>query len=82
VSQYRYAIRLRGRLTPTLLAEFERLHLSTAVAPVETVLEGPVDDDAALHGILRRIEALGLELVEVRRVANERNEHDEHDDEA
>ncbi len=69
MSHYRYAIRLRGRLTPTLLAEFEELHLSTAIVPVETVLEGPIDDDAALHGLLRRIEALGLELVEVRRLA-------------
>jgi hypothetical protein len=74
VSHYRYEIRLRGRLTPTLLAEFEQLHMSTAVAPVETVLEGPVDDDAALHGILRRIEALGLELVEVRRLADDLEE--------
>ena len=49
--------------------QFEELHLSTAVVPVETVLEGPIDDDAALHGLLRRIEALGLELVEVRRLA-------------
>jgi uncharacterized protein YqgV (UPF0045/DUF77 family) len=67
VSQYRYEIRLKGRLTRPLAAEFEQQQLKTAVAPVETVVEGPLDD-AALHGLLRRIEALGLELVEVRRV--------------
>jgi hypothetical protein len=67
VSQYRYEIRLKGRLTRPLAAEFEQQQLTTAVAPVETVVEGPLDD-AALHGLLRRIEALGLELVEVRRV--------------
>jgi hypothetical protein len=31
------------------------------------VLSGPIEDQAALHGLLRRIESLGLELVEVRR---------------
>ncbi len=67
MSQYRYEIRLKGRLTRPLAAEFEQQHLKTAVAPVETVVEGPLDD-AALHGLLRRLEALGLELVEVRRV--------------
>jgi uncharacterized protein YqgV (UPF0045/DUF77 family) len=67
VSQYRYEIRLKGRLTRPLAAEFEQQQLKTAVAPVETLVEGPLDD-AALHGLLRRIEALGLELVEVRRV--------------
>jgi hypothetical protein len=67
VSQYRYEIRLKGRLTRPLAAEFEQQQLKTAVAPVETVVEGPLDD-AALHGLLRRIEALGLELIEVRRV--------------
>jgi hypothetical protein len=67
VSQYRYEIRLRGRLTRPLAAEFEQQQMKTAIAPVETVVEGPLDD-AALHGMLRRIEALGLELIEVRRV--------------
>jgi hypothetical protein len=67
VSKHRYEIRLKGRLTRPLAAEFEQQQLKTAVAPVETVVEGPLDD-AALHGLLRRIEALGLELVEVRRV--------------
>ena len=68
VSGYRCAIRLKGRLTPPLASEFERLHFSTALIPVETLVEGPVDDDAALYGLLRRLEALGLELVEVRRI--------------
>jgi hypothetical protein len=64
---HHYEIRVRGRLTPTVASEFEQLDLSTTVAPVETLLEGNVEDPAALHGLLRRIEALGLELVEVRR---------------
>ena len=34
----------------------------------DTVLSGVVPDQAALHGILSRIESMGLELVEVRRV--------------
>jgi hypothetical protein len=69
--RHRYEIRLRGRLTPTMASEFEQLELNTTTAPVDTVLEGTVDDGAALHGVLRRIEALGLELVEVRRLADE-----------
>ena len=66
--RHRYEIRLRGRLTPTMASEFEQLELNTSTAPVDTLLEGAVDDSAALHGLLRRIEALGLELVEVRRL--------------
>jgi uncharacterized protein YqgV (UPF0045/DUF77 family) len=50
-----------------LAAELEQQHLKASVAPVETVVEGALDE-AALHGLLRRIESLGLELVEVRRV--------------
>jgi hypothetical protein len=33
----------------------------------ETVLTGPLADQAALYGLLAQIEALGLELLEVRR---------------
>ena len=64
---FRYEIRVRGRLSRTLAAEFEQLELTATTEPVETVLHGPVEDQAALHGLLRRIEAFGLELVEVRR---------------
>jgi hypothetical protein len=62
-----YEFRFRGRLSPALMAEFEELQLRASPERVETVLHGPVEDQAALHGLLRRIEALGLDLVEVRR---------------
>jgi hypothetical protein len=61
-----YEIRVRGRVTPALLARFEGLRAT--VEPVETVLQGPVEDQAALHGVIHLVNALGLELVEVRRL--------------
>ena len=64
---FRYEIRVRGRMSRTLISEFEQLELEAAIEPIETILHGPVEDQAALHGLLRRVEALGLELVEVRR---------------
>jgi hypothetical protein len=62
-----YEIRVRGRVTPAVLARFEGME--SDVEPVETVLHGPVLDQAALHGMIALIRALGLELVEVRKVA-------------
>jgi len=35
----------------------------------DTLLPGALSDQAALHGVLAAIEALGLELLEVRRLA-------------
>ncbi|HEY7605297.1 MAG TPA: hypothetical protein VID07_00825 [Actinomycetes bacterium] len=49
-----------------MLTAFEGMQAS--VEPVETVLHGPIQDQAALYGLLGRIQALGLELVEVRRL--------------
>jgi hypothetical protein len=63
----RYEIKVRGRLSRTLAAEFAQLDLVARTQPVETVIHGPVEDQAALYGLLRRIESLGLELLEVRR---------------
>ena len=63
-----YELRIRGRLSSTLIHEFEELSLGASVEPVETILARPVEDQAAQHGLIRRIEALGLELVEVRRL--------------
>ena len=61
-----YEIRIKGRLSDSLLAAFEGL--SATVEPVETVLHGPVEDQSSLHGLLDRIQSLGLELVEIRRL--------------
>jgi hypothetical protein len=61
-----YEIRVRGRVTPALLARFEGME--SDVEPVETVLHGPVPDQAALHGMITLISSLGLELVEIRKL--------------
>jgi hypothetical protein len=61
-----YEIHIKGRVSEQLLGVFEGM--DATVKSVETVLRGPVLDQAALHGLLDRIQALGLELVEVRRL--------------
>jgi hypothetical protein len=60
-----YEIRVRGRLGGTLLGAFPQLR--ARARGTETVLTGPLVDQAALYGVLAEIEALGLELLEVRR---------------
>ena len=62
----RYAFRVTGRLTPTLLGVLDPLEAS--LDENDTILVGPVVDRAALHGFIARIEALGLDLVELRRL--------------
>jgi hypothetical protein len=66
-----YEFRIRGRLGRSLLAEFRELNLEPATERVETVLAGPVEDLAALHGLLRKFEALGIELLDVHRSVGE-----------
>ena len=61
-----YEIRIRGRLSDTLLQAFDGMGAS--FKSVETVLHGPLADQAALHALLDRVQALGLELVDVRRL--------------
>ena len=63
-----YEIRVRGRLTRSLTREFERLELAVSELPVETVLNGTFEDQSAVYGMLRQLEGLGLDLVEVRRL--------------
>jgi hypothetical protein len=60
-----YEIRVRGRVSPAMLARFEGMR--SQVEPVETVLHGPLKDQSALHGMIALIGSLGLELVEVRK---------------
>jgi hypothetical protein len=60
-----YEIRVRGLLGGTLLGAFPGLRAQAH--GTETVLSGPLADQAALYGLLAQFEALGLELLEVRR---------------
>ncbi len=60
-----YVIRVRGVLSDRLLIAFPGLRSRTDGG--DTVLAGMLSDQAALHGVLAQIEALRLELIEVRR---------------
>ena len=63
-----YLIRIKGHLGATLLSAFPAM-ASQRQGP-ETVLTGALDRPA-LHGVLAEIEALGLELLEVRQLTTE-----------
>jgi hypothetical protein len=65
VSGLSYEIRVRGRVGDDLAAA---LGLAVEVEPVETVLRGTVADQEDLHGVLGRLQDIGLELVELRRL--------------
>ena len=62
----RYQIRVRGRLGQTIRSAFPDLRARADGG--DTVLTGVLADQAALYGVLAEAEALGLELIEVRRL--------------
>jgi hypothetical protein len=59
-----YEIRLKGHLNNRWAEWFEGLTI-TREDSGETLLSGPVVDQAALHGLLRRVRDLGLPLLSV-----------------
>jgi hypothetical protein len=59
-----YQIRLKGHLGGQWTDWFEGLTI-TLEANGDTLLTGPVADQAALFGLLRKVRDLGLPLVEV-----------------
>jgi hypothetical protein len=61
-----YEIRLAGTLPPEALADFERL--TARAEPTKTVVHGLLPDQAALGGLLARLELLGVRVEEVRRL--------------
>ena len=61
-----YQIRVRGRLGQTICSAFPALRAQGDGG--DTVLTGVLADQAALYGVLAEAEALGLELIEVRRL--------------
>ena len=58
----RYEIRVQGHLADRWAAWFDGMTL-TRRADGTTVLDGPVADQSALHGLLRKVSDLGLPLV-------------------
>jgi hypothetical protein len=61
-----YEMCVRGHLGPTMLRAFPAL----AAQPRgdDTLLRGCLQDQAAVYGMIAKLEALGLELLELRRL--------------
>ena len=59
-----YKIRIKGHLADRWAAEFEGLTI-TLEEDGNTLLTGPVADQAALHGLLKKVRDLGMPLVSV-----------------
>jgi hypothetical protein len=65
-----YRICVQGRLSQTGAAWFEGFTLTVdeTTSPLQTRLEGPVIDQAELHGLISRVRDLGLTLITVQRM--------------
>ena len=62
-----YQIRIKGHLGPQWTNWFEGLTI-TLEEDGDTLLTGPVVDQAALHGLLRKVRDLGMLLISVTRI--------------
>jgi hypothetical protein len=62
-----YQIRLKGHLGPQWTDWFDGMNI-TLEDNGDTLLTGPVVDQAALHGLLRKVGDLGMPLISAVRV--------------
>ena len=60
----RYQIRVRGPIGPTMMQAFPTLAVESRRQ--DTLLTGSLPDQSALYGVIHQLEALGLELLEIR----------------
>ena len=67
----RYEIRLKGHLDARWANWFDGLSFAHE-SDGTTILSGPVVDQAALHGLLRKVRDLGLPLLSVVHIGPER----------
>jgi len=68
-----YQIRIGGHLGPQWTEWFEGL-TPTLEENGDTLLTGPVVDQAALHGLLRKVRDLGMPLLSVTRIEPDRGD--------
>ena len=66
----RYEIRLKGHLDSRWAAWFDGLSL-TNERDGSTLIQGPVPDQAALHGLLQKVRDMGLPLISVTQVPSD-----------
>jgi hypothetical protein len=66
VAEANYEIRIKGRLSDALLPAFEGMAVTTE--PAETTVYGALADQASVRELLAKLESLGLEVVEFRRL--------------
>ena len=64
--QRRYEIRVRGPIGPTMMEAFPTL--AATRSGQDTLLTGSLPDQSALYGVIHQLEALGLHLLEIRRL--------------
>ena len=64
-----YQIRIEGQLGPQWTDWFEGLTI-TLVEDGDTLLTGPVVDQAALHGLLKKVRDTGLTLIAVNQITS------------
>jgi len=60
-----YEIRVRGPIGPTIMQAFPTL--TATRSGQDTLLTGSLPDQSALYGVINQLEALGLQLLEIRR---------------
>jgi hypothetical protein len=70
-----YEIRVRGELDAQWSSWFDGLRTGCE-GDGETVIVGPVADQAALHGLLAKVRDLGLPLICVHLIDGERRQPD------
>jgi hypothetical protein len=61
-----YEIRVRGHLGTKMLRAFPAFRAQAQ--GTDTLLTGCLQDQAAVYGVIARLEALGLDLLELRRL--------------
>jgi hypothetical protein len=66
-----YEIRVKGLLAPRWSAWFDGLTIVAEPTEGTTAICGPVVDQAALHGLLRKLRDVGLTLVSLTELPND-----------